>query len=62
MIEMGKAYKILVEKLEGEALVGRPTCKWEDRIIKFVLQKQDVRACTEFIWFRIGISGRLLSK
>jgi hypothetical protein len=32
MGEMRIAYKILVGKLEGKQLLGRPRCRWKDTI------------------------------
>jgi hypothetical protein len=43
-------YRILMGKLEGKRLLGRPRPRWEDSI------KIDLR----LIWLRIGTSGGLL--
>jgi hypothetical protein len=47
------SYKIVVGKPEGEYTTGRPRRRWKKGYLNGNLW-------TECIWFRIGISGRLL--
>jgi hypothetical protein len=42
-----------------ESVKGMPLQRWKDNISR-ILEKKGVRVWTEFIWLRIGISGRLL--
>jgi len=56
---MRNAYRVLVRKPEGK----RPetSCRLDERIIlKFILNKQDLRAWTELIWLAIWARGELL--
>jgi hypothetical protein len=46
MGEMRNTYRILVGKTEGKRLLGRPRCKWVDRI------KIDLR---EIGWYGNGL-------
>jgi hypothetical protein len=39
--EKRNAYWALVEKSEGKRLFGRPRCRWEGDIIKWILDKLD---------------------
>jgi hypothetical protein len=58
MGEMRNEYKILVGKLEGK----RPCSLgiyWRT-LLKLILEKQDWRVWTGFIWHRKGTSGGLL--
>jgi len=32
MEQMKNSYKVLVRKPEGKRLLGRPRCRWEDKI------------------------------
>jgi hypothetical protein len=52
-------YKILVGKPEGNRPLRRPRHRWEDNI-KMDLREIGFGVQTEFIWLRIGTSGRLL--
>jgi len=54
---MGGAF--LVRKPEGKRLDR--SCRLDERIIlKFILNKQDIRAWTELIWLAIWTRGELL--
>jgi len=48
---MRNAYRVLVRKPEGK----RPdrSCRLDERILKFISNKQDLRAWTELIWLGI---------
>jgi hypothetical protein len=59
-VEKKNAYKILVRKPEGKRLCGRPRCRWENNI-RTDLQETGGKVWTDYIWLRIGTSGRLLS-
>jgi hypothetical protein len=55
---MGKkrnAYRTFVGKKQLET----PRHRWE-KILKWILEKQNGMICTGFIWFRIGTSRGLL--
>jgi hypothetical protein len=39
MIEVRNAYEILVRKLEGKRLVGRPRRRWERIVLEWILDK-----------------------
>jgi hypothetical protein len=58
MWEKNNAYRILVGKLEGKRLLGRPRRRWVDNI------KMDLRyngmKWIGLIWLRIGTSGGFL--
>jgi hypothetical protein len=58
MGEMRKALKTLVGKSEGKRLLGRAGHRWEDNF-RTNLREIGGKVQTGFIWFRIGISGRL---
>ena len=56
---MRNAYRVLVRKPEGK----RPdrSCRRDERILlKFILNKQDLRAWSELIWLGIWTRGELL--
>jgi len=56
---MRNAYRVLVRKPEGKRLDR--SCRLDERIIlKFILNKQDIRAWTELIWLAIWTRGELL--
>jgi hypothetical protein len=53
-------YRILVGKPEGKRPVGRPGCRWEDKI-KIDLQNMGCGGgWTGSSWLRIGTGGGLL--
>jgi hypothetical protein len=56
MEEKRNAYRILVEKPEGNRPLGRPRRRWIDN------SKMDLRGigCSGMYWLRIGTSGGLL--
>jgi hypothetical protein len=54
------AYKILVRKLEGKRLLGRPMRRREDNIRRDLREIRWESVWTAFIWLRNGITGRLL--
>jgi len=47
-----------LENLKGRDHLGDIGVNWWI-ILKWFLRKHDMRACTIFIWFRTGTSGRL---
>lgn len=51
------AYNVLVDKLEDNRQLGRPTQRWED--IKMDLKKIGEMIRTGFIWLGTRASGRL---
>jgi hypothetical protein len=53
------AYNVLVGKPEGIRPLERPRHRWEI-ILEWILEKQDMRVWTGFIWLGIGTSGGLL--
>ena len=56
---MRNAYRVLVRKPEGTRPDGR--CRLDERIIlKFILNKQDLRAWTELIWLGTWTRGELV--
>jgi hypothetical protein len=57
--EKRNTYRILVRKPEGRRPLGRPRRRWVDNI-KMDLREIVCMVWIELIWFRIGISGRLL--
>jgi hypothetical protein len=60
---MGKRrdeYRALVGKPEGKKPLGGPRRVDGRIILKWILNRQDGRAWTGLIWFRIGTSGGLL--
>jgi len=59
MGEKKSAYSILVGKREGNRLLGRPRCRWEENI-KMDLQNLGCGAWTGLIWLRTGTGGRHL--
>jgi hypothetical protein len=59
MGEMKNAYGTSVKKPEGKRSLERFRHSWEDNI-KWILKKQGVRTWSEFVWSRLGTSGRLL--
>jgi hypothetical protein len=59
---MRNAYRIFIGKPEGKRLHGRPGHRWEDNI-KMNFRETELEGVDwvhEFIWVRIGTSGRLL--
>jgi hypothetical protein len=54
----GKAYRILVGKLEEKRPLGRPRRRWVDNIRMDL--RQDGVVWTGSIWLRIGTNGGLL--
>jgi hypothetical protein len=59
MGEKRNAYMILVGKLEGKGLLGRPkNDEWT--ILRWILQRQDGMVWIGLIWLKIGTSGGLL--
>jgi hypothetical protein len=57
MGEKGNAYRILVGKPEGKRPLGRPRCRWMDKIK--VDLKRDRMGWYGLMWLRIGTSGGL---
>jgi hypothetical protein len=57
--EIRSAHKILVGKPEGEKLLERCRCMWEDKI-KADIKKQGVRMWTRFNCLRIAFGGGFL--
>jgi hypothetical protein len=53
---VGNVYKILVGKLDGNIPFERPQHRW-DSIVRMYHKG---KLWAEFIWLRIGTSGRLL--
>jgi hypothetical protein len=55
---MGEENRVqdLVGKPEGQRLLGRPRCRWEDNI-KMDLQEVGWGAWVGLIWLRIGTGG-----
>jgi len=51
--------RVLVGKTEGNRPIGRPKCRWEDNIRKY-LQNSVKRACNGCIWLRRWPSGGIL--
>jgi hypothetical protein len=51
MEEKRNGHRVLVGKPEGNRQLGRPWRRWED------LKEFDEKACTGFIWLRIGTKG-----
>jgi hypothetical protein len=54
-----KLYSVLVGKLEGKRLLGRPRCRWEEGI-RMDIWEIGWGARSGFDWLRIWNSGRLL--
>jgi hypothetical protein len=53
---MRKAYKILIRKSEGKRPLGRQGTNGKI-ILQWILEKQDEKLWTAFIWFRTETSG-----
>jgi hypothetical protein len=55
------AYRILVGKPEGKSGLGRPRRKWEynNKMDRWILERQDGVVWTGLIWLGIGTSGGL---
>jgi hypothetical protein len=53
-----KVYQVLVGKSERKRPVGKPRCRWEDRI-KWISGKLAGRVWSGFSWLRIGADGGL---
>jgi len=49
-------YRVLVRKLEGKRLFGRPRRRW-DYNFKIIFRKWNVGEWTESSWLRIGTFG-----
>jgi hypothetical protein len=49
-------YRILVGKPEGKRPLGRPRCRWEDKI-GWIFRKWNVGVRTGWGWLRIGTGG-----
>jgi hypothetical protein len=47
-----KAYRFLVGKLEGKRPLGRPRCRWEDRLTMDLWRLAG--GVSGFIWLKIG--------
>jgi hypothetical protein len=56
MGERRGAYRILVGRLEGKSLLGRPRCRWEDNV-KIDLRELWLGLLFGLIWVRIGAGG-----
>jgi hypothetical protein len=56
-----KLYRVLVEKPEGKIRLGRPRCRWEDRIRMDPKERGWRCVCvwSQFTSLRIGIGGGL---
>jgi hypothetical protein len=52
MGELRNEYRILVRKLEGKILLGRPRHRWKDNI-RMDLREQGRNVWIELIWLRI---------
>jgi hypothetical protein len=49
-----------VEKLVRKGSLGIPKRKWEDNVLKLILEKEDGVVWTGLIWTRLGTNGGLL--
>jgi hypothetical protein len=59
MGEEREVYNVLVGKIEGKRTLGRPRCRWEDRI-RTNLREIGWRVWIRFDRLRIGTGGELL--
>jgi len=59
MGERRGVYRVLVRKLDGKRLLGRPRHRW-GIILRWNFRKWDVEAWTGLIWLRIGTGGEHL--
>jgi hypothetical protein len=57
MGEIRNAYKIFVEKSEGQRRLGRTRHRWKDKILEWILRKQGGKVWIGCIWLEIGTSG-----
>jgi hypothetical protein len=57
--EKRNACSVLVRKLEGKRLLGRPRRRWVDNS-KIILERLDGVVWIALMWLRIGTSGWLL--
>jgi hypothetical protein len=59
MGEKRNTCRLLVGKPEGKRLLGRPKCRWMDKL-GWILERWDGEMWTGLVWLRTGTSGELL--